>query len=259
MSLVWSGLMTFAAPFLLILALVAADKDDQYLMSNGDRISGKTVSKSKTTMVVQTAYGRLTLPRAKIDKIVYGDGHEEVVAEGPEPAIHLVVNVSGNTFWQAWSKNSQEGLDPTLRLDIRLDDDPIATYVDDHLDPGDLPGAIVNSFSFLAGEVKVTSGKGAIARPPETKPGLSVLRIDLSSSLGGDKHLVFAYQRNEGTKDEPSWKDLAKGEVAIELHRGLMEVAVEQNRGKMEYSGLLGKHMRNVDTFRVDVHPKTGS
>jgi hypothetical protein len=245
----------------LLLALATPPKDDQYVLINGDRISGKTVSKGKTTMVVQTSYGRLALPRSKIEKILWADGHEEVVTAPPtppapqEPSLHLVLTVSGQAFWQAWSRRHKgKELDPTLRLDIRLDDQSIVTYVDTQLDPGDLPGAIVNSFSLNAGEVSVTAAEGVVAPPPETRRGRSVLKVDLPSARAGRRHLVVAYQGNDGTHDDPTWRDLVTGDLNLDLQKEApTQVLVEQERGRMDYSGLLHKKMRNVDTFRVDV------
>ena len=39
-------------------------------------------------------------------------------------------------------------VDPSLRLELRLDDETLASYVDSTLDPEDLPKAVVNSFVF---------------------------------------------------------------------------------------------------------------
>jgi hypothetical protein len=256
-----------AGILMLLLALATPTKDDLYVLTNGDRISGKTLSKTKVAMVVQTAYGRLTLPRTKIERIVWSDGHEEIVnvppvpPPPPEPSLHLALTISGQAFWQAWSHSPKgKELDPTLRLDVRLDDEPIATYVDSHLDPGDLPGPIVNSFSFSPGEVSVKAVEGVVAEAPETQPGRSVLKLKLNSSRAGKKRLVLAYQVNEGTPAEPTWHDLVAGDIEVDLEKGSpTEVLVQQERGRMDYSGLLHKKMRNIETFRVDVHAQGSS
>jgi hypothetical protein len=259
---------------LLILSLAAspAPKDDLYVMLNGDRVSGQTVTKGKTSITVQTAYGKVTIPRGRILKVVWGDGHEEVMNSPlptppppppPEPSLHMALLVSGQAFWQAWPQSAKgKEIDPTLKFEVRLDDEVVATYSDSHLDPGDLPGALVNSFSFEPGHVSVTTAEGVVADAPETKVGKSLLRINLPSARAGSKHLVLAYASNIGTASDPHWQDLASGDMLVELEKGAtLELAVQQERGRMEYSrflGVLSKKMRNVETFRVGVRAARG-
>jgi hypothetical protein len=245
-----------------------ATKDDTYVLMSGDRVTGQTVTKGKTSFVVQTPFGRLTLPRAKVQKVIHPDGSEEAVTApppAPEPSIQLLLIVSGQAFWQAWppppkdgEKEKQSDLDPTLRLEVRLDDEPIVVYTDSHLDPGDLPGAIVNSFSFLPGEVSMSAADGIIADTPENRPGRSVLRVHIPSSRAGAHRLGFAYRANTASAAEPHWQDLAQGSLEVVLGKNApCEVRVEQARGRMEYAGFMGigKKMKNVETFRVVLYP----
>jgi hypothetical protein len=119
------------------------------------------VSATKRSFTVQTAFGRLTIPRARVERIVKDDGTEG----GDQRSRHLAgdayrrrrtqghaaraggVDRGRKSFWLAWNPKQNPGIDPTLRLEVRLDGEPIASYADTKTDPKDLPGATVNTFS----------------------------------------------------------------------------------------------------------------
>jgi len=130
------------------LALLATTAGaDVFVLVNGDRITGKRLrSATKRTVVVQTDYGRLTIPRSQVQKILKADGTEEYVAEGaPLPGAKLSLIVIGQSFWQAWEPKSHPQVDPSLRLEVRVDGEVVATYTDSRPDPKDLPGATVSA------------------------------------------------------------------------------------------------------------------
>src|SRR5262249_8557234 len=127
---------------------------DVFLLVNGDRLTGRQISAGRQTFIVQTAYGRVTIARAKIDRLVRDDGKVEIVNKADEAAsalprpenTRLILVVLGRSFWYAWDPNQSGEQDPTLRLEVRLDEEVVATYVDSHPDPADLPKALVNTF-----------------------------------------------------------------------------------------------------------------
>jgi hypothetical protein len=252
---------------LLLAAAVAAPAptpDDVYLLQGGDRVSGKTVLKGKTSHVLQTPYGRLTIPRAKIERILWADGHEEIVsapaapARPAEPPLKLTLVVTGSAFWQAWPKNL--AVDPTLRLAATLDEEAVVTYSDSHLDPQDLPGATVNTFSFDPKVLSVQAAEGILAQPPETRPGRSLLKLALPLKRSGKRQLRIAYQANDGSAEAPAWHDKVEASLAIDLEPSTPTIVeIQQDRGQMEFSGLLHKKMKNVDSFKIEARLTTSA
>lgn len=237
---------------------------DVYYLVGGDRVSGRTVSKGRRYFAVQTPYGSLRLPRAKILRIVWGDGREDILRsdEPPEsppptpaplpPVATLVVAVTGRSFWYAWDR--REAVDPALRLQLWLDERELASYTDATLDPQDLPGATVNSFSFTPGEVRVAARDGVSAAPPQTRPGRVTLRLELPEELavgaGRARRLRLAYQTNVGTPEEPAWRDVVKAAAAVNLVAGASTVLeLTQDPGRMEFSGFGRKRMKHVESF----------
>ena len=243
-----------------------------YVLTNGDRVSGKRVSRTKRSFTVQTEFGRLTIPRARVERIVKDDGTvEEINAPGtspdtpsanaaaPEslPRARVVLIVVGKSFWLAWNPKQNPGIDPTIRLEVRLDGEPIASYADTKPDPKDLPGATVNTFSFLEGDFEMEGAAGAVLGAPEVRPGRASLRIDVPfpSDSPPSRKLKVTYQFNAGTADEPEWKDLISAETTMTLLRGQPSfVLLRQDPGKMGYSGFKPR-MRNIETFRLDLAP----
>lgn len=245
----------------LSLALLCASRlpADVFVLLEGDRITGKAVQKSKTSFTVQTAYGRLLIPRAKVLKIVKDDGSEEVVNPGPPhlPRNRLIFVVLGKTFWQAWDPKDSAAVDPSLRLEIRLDEEVVATYLDAKPDPEDIPGALVNAFSFMPAEVVTEAGAGAEVLTPEVRPGRIVLKVDVPVGPAGPRKLRLAYQLNDGSSAEPVWRDLVEAAAGAELKTGGPTFfQVRQDRGRMEFSGFPRKRMKNVATFHLELSPE---
>ena len=210
---------------------------------------------------MKTPYGSLSIPKSRIVKIVRDDGTEVVLnppepppptPEPPPPPVRMILVVTGHTFWYAWDKGAS--VDPTLRLQVSLDEDPVATYTDPHTDPQDLPRALVNSFSFAAEDVVATASAEAQILAPEARPGRIVLKIDLPAQMSRRHRLRLSYQVNEGSEPEPAWRDVTEAALELELREGKATfVHVRQDRGRMEFSGLTKRKMKNVDTFRIDV------
>lgn len=248
-------------------ASAPAAPPDIFFLVDGDRITGRTLSRGRRAFVVRTPYGRLTLPRSKVARIVWGDGREETLhaaptaAPAPAPATPsvatLVLAIRGRSFWHAWDR--REPVDATLRLQVWLDEQELATYTDAMLDPQDLPGATVNSFSFAPADVSVTAGAGLGAQPPDTRPGRVTLRLELPASPDAQpspaRRLRLAYQINSATPDEPAWRDVAGTALDVSLSAGATTVVeVAQDAGRMEFSGLGRKRMKHVESFQLTAH-----
>lgn len=248
---------------LLVSGLLARAEAEVVFLTNGDRVTGKIVNTSRRNYVVQTPFGRLNVPRAKIWKIEKTDGTEEVLnppgAAAP-PTARLILVIMGSTFWQAWDPRDAAGLDPSLRFDVRLDEEAVASYVDGKQDPDEIPKAVVNSFSFNPGDVTLEPAAGVLLPLPEARPGRIVLKVDVPVPPPGARRLRVAYQVNGGTPAEPSWKDAVVTEGTVELSaESPTFLQVRQDRGKMEFAGFPRRKMRLVETFKLTVQPDTGS
>jgi hypothetical protein len=246
----------------LVLLLCAPRlRSDVVVLVNGDRVTGRVVGKFTRRVRLQTPYGVLLIPADKVERIRRDDGSEEVLnvvptppppPPPPPPPAALVVVVNGHSFWQAWDPKAAPE-DPSLRLEVRLDDRVIAAYTDVNLDPEDLPKAVVNSFVFSPERLFVSAGEGVTVSTPELATGEIRLPIGLPAGTTGTHRLRLAYQVNETGSASPAWRDVveAAGEVAL-APGAVARVRVLQDRGTMEYTR---RRMRNVETFRATLEP----
>ncbi len=245
-----------AALLFLLAASGAVARADVLTLANGDRVTGRVVSKTSKRLRVQTPYGVLVLPREAVSRIEHDDGTVEVLnvpAAPPTPPpppppqptrLHLVI--AGDSFWQAWDPKAAPP-DPSLRLALRVDGSEIATYTDTTLDPEDLPRAVVNSFVFSPEKLAIHAAEGVVAGLPVVVPGEIGLPLKLPGTLAGRRTITLAYQINDGTTSAPQWRDLvsASGELPLEAGRTSV-LRLQQGRGSMEYTH---RRMRAVDTF----------
>jgi hypothetical protein len=247
-----AGLATLA----LLLAATQV-RADVVVLVNGDRVTGRVVGPITRRVRVQTPYGVLVIPADKVERIRRDDGNEEVLnvplAPAPTPVpkpppATLVVVLTGATFWQAWDPKAAPE-DPSLRLEVLLDDREIAAYTDVNLDPEDLPKAVVNSFVFSRERLFVTAAPRVLVAPPELASGEIRLPITLPANLVGPRRLRLAYQVNDAGSAAPRWRDVVLAAVEIALGPGkATRVRLQQDRGTMEYSK---RRMHNVETFRA--------
>jgi hypothetical protein len=249
----------------LALALAAAAEAAVFHMKDGDRITGKILSSAGRSFRVQTPYGRLTIPRARIQKIVHDDGREEVLGPAPEPTpppepepVRLVLIITGRSFWYAWDPPKGHEVDSTLRFSVSLDEEEVAALADTSPNPEDLPGApIVNTFTFGAEEIALLPLPGTVLLDPEARPGRIVLKLELPAAHAGLRRLRIAYQVNEGTAAQPAWRDAAATGVEVDVRQNAPTfVEVRQHAGRMEFTGLVRKRMRRVETFRLQAWPE---
>jgi hypothetical protein len=238
-----------------------ASATDVLVMRNGDRISGHIVGETSKSIRIETPYGRLVIPRGTIEKIQRQGKPEEVLsppapdappAARPTRGVRLVLVVLGKTFWQAWDPKEPPA-DPTLRFEVRVDEDPVVFYLDATTDPDEIPKALVNAFSFAAGDVAVKAAPGVEVAPPEVRAGRIVLKLDLPLARAGQRKVGIAYQANTGDAKDPVWRDLTEGSLTLALSAATPSfVQVRQDPGRMEFSGFPRKRMKRVETFRLD-------
>lgn len=240
----------------LLLGLTAPASGDVVVLLNGDRVTGKIEGRATRRFRVQTPYGLLLIPREKVERVLRDDGREEVVnapaaktpppPPPPPPPIPLALTIRGDTFWQAWDPKAAPS-DPTLRLEVRLDHVTVASYTDANLDPEDLPKSVVNSFVFSPERLLTRSAERVRLAPPAVTREEIRLGMTLPPDLAGERRLGIAYQVNDGTAEEPQWRDVVSAERSLTLAAGqATAVRLAQSRGTMEYSR---RKMRNVETF----------
>jgi hypothetical protein len=255
---------TIAAVLLLGLALPAGA--DVVVLVNGDRVTGKIEGRATRRFRLQTPYGLLLIPRDRVERILRDDGREELVtakappppppAPPPPPPIALAISIRGATFWQAWDPKAAPA-DPTLRLEVRLDHVTVATYTDANLDPEDLPKAVVNSFVFSPERLLMRAAERVQAGPPAVSREEIRLGLTLPPDLAGSRRLGVAYQVNDGTAEQPQWRDVVSADQPVTLVPGReVEVRLTQNRGTMEYSR---KKMLRVETFTAEIEEAPAS
>jgi hypothetical protein len=246
----------------LVLAAAWASAD-VYYMTDGDRVTGKTLSQASGFYKVDTPYGRVAIPKGRVAKIVHDDGREEVLGvpaapppvERAAPGVRLVLTISGRSFWQAWNPKDGVPADPSLRLQVSLDEETVASYIDGKTDP-EIPGAVVNSFSFAPEDVTLVAGEGVSLETPDTRPGHITLKIGLPAGTAGERRLRFTYQANEASAESPAWRDLVDTLIYVDLKPETPTIVeIRQDQGRMDFSGLAHKKMKNVETFRIEAKP----
>jgi len=229
---------------------------------NGDRLTGTIASESKTSLRVKLPFASILIPKNSIERLSR-DGKEEILHESREqvtvvapaprvpavPTAHLVLVLTGASFWQAWDRKDAP-VDPTVRLHIRIDEAEVAAWADGTLDPRDLPGAVVNTFAFTGDEAGLAAPH-VLLSPPEVQPGRVVLRVDVPRVVGENRRLSVTYQVNEGSVENPAWRDVVMATSTLTLRGdGPTPIQLRQARGQMEFAR---KHMREVESFRIEI------
>jgi hypothetical protein len=259
---------------LMAFALAASSASgDVVVLQNGDRVTGRVVGSIARRVRVETPYGVLVIPVDKVERIHRDDGREDVLVNPkaappapkptPTPAQPtLMLVVTGATFWQAWDPKAAPE-DPSLRLEVRLDDETVATYTDVNLDPEDMPKAVVNSFVFSPERLFVSGAAGVTVAAPSLASSEIRLGIQLPASLAGERRLRIAYQLNDAGSAAPHWRDVVTAGTTVTLVAGAsVRARVAQDRGTMEYSRrqLRGVgQMRGVETFHATIEIEPSS
>jgi len=247
--------VTRALVLLVALAATApaTGPEEVVVFVNGDRLSGTIAARGTKRVRLKTPYGLLVIPNERIERLIHADGREEVVnppLAPPPPVVRLLVVVVGDTFWQAWAPQRTPA-DPSLRLSAALDGKTVATYLDAHLDPDDLPGAVVNSFVFSPERLFVQPAPGVKAVPPERVAARVRLALELPVEMAGSHRLGLAYEVNDALVSAAQWRAVIESETVVELSTDRATVVrLAQERGQMEFHR---GSMRRVETFRATV------
>jgi hypothetical protein len=256
--------MRLLAAFLAVTLAPALAAADVVVLVNGDHITGRVTGSITRRVRLQTPYGVLVIPVDQVEKIRRDDGSEERLHATPAPpptptpaprSTTLLLVVSGASFWHAWDPKAAPQ-DPSLRLEVRLDERVLATYTDVNLDPEDLPKAVVNSFVFSPERLFVSGSEGITVAAPSLEAGEIRLGISVPAALAGERRLRLAYQLNDASSAAPRWQDVVVAGTELTLSPGhSVRVRVQQDRGTMEFARrqlLRGpSEMRGVETFRA--------
>lgn len=235
-----------------------------------------------TQITIKTAYGRLVIPKADLDRVVYEDGKAPAEPGGvkldapPAPApprpptprigppVRLVASqrplvtleIRGRSFWYAFQGSSA---DPRIRLRLFLAGKQIAELVDAKPDTVD-GTTLYNSFTFSPSESQVTTtAEGYRCAVEEAVDGKVVLRIELPDrpildKPGDARELQMLYQVNEGTQDLPRWVDAVSRAFPIQVRNGKhTQIVLQQDASGLDFGGLMRKKMKNVESFNVSV------
>lgn len=262
--------MRLLAAFLAVTLAPALAAGDVVVLVNGDQITGRVVGSVTRRVRLQTPYGVLVIPAEKVDRIRHDDGTEQILRVSPSPAptptpaapssARLLLVVTGASFWHAWDPKAAPE-DPSLRLELRLDESLLATYTDVNLDPEDLPKAVVNSFVFSPERLFVSGGEGVTVAAPSLAESEIRLEIRVPQELTGERRLRLAYQLNDAGSAAPRWRDVVVGGAPLTLVPGRsLRVRLQQDRGTMEYTRrqLRGQgQMRGVETFGATLEVET--
>lgn len=237
-------------------------------LKNGDILHGTVLTVGAKTVTVKTPYGRLIIPKADIEKIVYADGTEAEAGEKPSeappkppaprpppPRPQIALEIRGRSFWYAWQGSSREAADPRIRLRLSLGGAQVAELVDSKPDTVERT-SVYNSFTFSPTDSQVVSNAlGFTCSVNEAVDGRVVLKLELPEKPPEEEQeLEMLYQVNEGTAELPRWLDAVARSFPVQVKAGKQaHVVIEQDPAGLEFTGLMRKRMKNVESFAVRV------
>ena len=237
-------------------------------LKNGDVFHGTVLTVGAKTVTLKTPYGRLIIPKADIEKIVYGDGVEGRAGEKPSaapppppapppspPRPQIGLEIRGRSFWYAWQATPREAADPRIRLRLSLAGVQVAELVDSKPDTVDR-SSVYNSFTFSPTDSQVVDTAGGFScSVNEAVDGRVVLKLDLPEKYPEQEHqLQMRYQVNEGSKDLPRWLDAVTRAFPVQVKAGKeAHLVIEQDPAGLEFAGMVRKRMKNVESFAVRV------
>ncbi len=238
----------------IALALPHPTWPDTLWLDNGDRISGRILSRDESVVRIDTSFGLLSIPRSRVVRFV-GAGTtaaQRTVASALDERVVLDLTVVGEAFWQARERIRLRSQDDSLRFELRLDGALLAAYEDHTLDAGEIRGASVNVFSFKAREARAISGRGVKLLPVVSSPSQVTLQLTLPPSTGGSHRLTASYLGNMnayGNRDVLSFATLT-----LTLHEGVPHhLSLSQHRGSMEFAGWPRRRMKGTETFTLSL------
>jgi hypothetical protein len=228
------------------------------LLDNGDRISGRILSRDESVVRIETPFGQLRVPRSRIVRLI-GAGDTPAprgAAAAPEGRILLDLTIVGQAFWQARESVQLRSQDNTLRFELRLDGALLAAYEDYTLDPGEIRRAAVNVFSFRPREARAISAKGVKLSPAASHPGRVTLQLTLPPATAGRRRLTVSYLG--GSSADGTREVLSFAALDLLLREGTpCRLSLSQRRGEMEFAGWPRRRMRGIDTFALSLRELT--
>ena len=135
-----------------------------------------------------------------------------------------------------------------------MDEEPVVFYLDATADPDEIPKALVNTFSFAAGDVAVKAAPGVEVAPPEVRAGRIVLKLDLpAGACRANGRSGSPTRRTRAPPRRRSGATSREGSLTLALGAATPSfVQVRQDPGRMEFSGFPRQRMKHVETFRLD-------
>ena len=148
-------------------------------------------------------------------------------------------------------------MDPTLRFEVSLDEETVATYSDASRIRPTCPR---RSSTPSPSRPRWWSARaGERLPPPEARPGRVVLKIEMPVPAPGRGRLRLAYQTNEGSADRAGLAGL-RGDVArVELVEDAPDLPAGQpGPRQMEFAGFPAQDAPGGH-FELALQPDTGS
>jgi hypothetical protein len=222
------------------------------LLDDGDRISGRILSRDESVVRIETPFGQLRVPRSRIVRLIGTGDTPAPRGAAAAPDVLLDLTIVGQAFWQARESVQLRSQDNTLRFELRLDGALLAAYEDYTLDPGEIGHAAVNVFSFRPREARAISAKGVKLSPAASHPGRVTLQLTLPPSAAGRHRLTVSYlgsSNADGTREVRSF-------AALDLllrESTPCHLSLSQRRGEMEFAGWPRRRMRGIDTFTLSL------
>jgi hypothetical protein len=235
-------------------------------LKNGDIVHGTVVTVGTKSITLRTPYGRLVIPKTDVDRIVYAEaeaaGGEQPLGApkplpppAPPPRPEIALEIRGRSFWYAWQSNPREAADPRIRLRLAFGNLPVAELVDAKPDTVDR-SSVYNSFTFSPSDSQVVStAEGFSCSVDDAVDGRVVLKLQFPEKHPeGEQELQMRYQVNEGTAELPRWLDAVSRAFPVTIKSGKRtHLILEQDPIGLEFTGLMRKRMKNVESFSVRV------
>ncbi len=273
----WSSGWIAAVGLSLICAGAAAEIIH---FKNGDVLHGTVVDANVRRITLETAYGKLTIPKNDVQRIEYEGGEpdktpdkaaDETPSTGeskpaeakPKADLPTVgasrstvsLDIRGRAFWYAFESPPDSPADLSIRLRIFIAEDDAVSLLDSKPDTFD-SNTYYNSFTFSPTDSQVVrTAEGYSCEVREAEDGHVVLTLALPENQRGGQLLVrMLYQINEGSRSIPRWIDAVSRSFSVQIEPGKDSyIVLEQDASGLDYTGFFRKTMKNIETFRLNV------
>jgi hypothetical protein len=244
---------------------------------NGDVLHGTVIDANVRRITLETAYGKLTIPKKDIQRIEYESGEpdktpDEVTDKTPPtksveekskadpPTVEasrstLSLDIRGRAFWYAFESPPDSPTDLSIRMRIFVGEDDAVALLDSKPDTFD-SNTYYNSFTFSPTDSQVVrTAEGYLCEVKEAGDGRVVLTLTLpEKQIGGQLLIRMLYQINEGSRSIPRWIDAVSRSFSVQIEPSKDSyVVLEQDASGLDYTGFFRKSMKNIETFRLNV------